>query len=313
MQREVRKTVSVVFSDVAGSTTLAEQLDPESLRRAITRYFEVARQVHERHGGVIEKFIGDAVMAVFGVPKAHEDDALRAVRAAAELRQALSALNRELEQELEVTLAVRTGVNTGLVLAGDGRDRQAFVGGDTMNVAARLERAAAAGELLIGSSTYRLVTDAIQAEPMPPFRVRGKSEPVHAYRLLQVTSPPGAPTRRPAPPLVGRTRELAALQHALDRTVTRRTCELVTVLGDPGSASHGCSRSSPSRRGRERWCCTAAALPMVRPPPPRSSANCWRNRPRSRPARSPTALATRRRCPRTHEASSVACACCSRR
>jgi class 3 adenylate cyclase len=234
MQREVRKTVSVVFSDVAGSTTLAEQLDPESLRRAMTRYFEVARQVHERHGGVIEKFIGDAVMAVFGVPKAHEDDALRAVRAAAELRQALSALNRELEQELEVTLAVRTGVNTGLVLAGDERDRQAFVGGDTMNVAARLERAAAAGEVLIGSSTYRLVTDAIQAEPMPPFRARGKSEPVHAYRLLQVTSPPGAPRRRPAPPLVGRTRELAALQRALDRMVTRRTCELVTVLGDPG-------------------------------------------------------------------------------
>jgi class 3 adenylate cyclase len=234
MQREVRKTVSVVFTDVAGSTTLAEQLDPESLRRAMTRYFEVAREVHERHGGVIEKFIGDAVMAVFGVPRAHEDDALRAVRAAAELRQALSALNRELEQELEVTLAVRTGVNTGLVLAGDGRDGQAFVGGDTIHVAARLERAAAAGEVLIGSSTYRLVSDAIQAEPVPPFRARGKSEPVQAYRLLQVTCPPGAASGRPATPLVGRTRELAALERALDRTVTRRTCELVTMLGDPG-------------------------------------------------------------------------------
>ena len=189
MQREVRKTVTVVFSDVADSTMLAEQPGLESLRRAMTRYFEVARQVHERHGGVIEKFIGDAVMAVFGIPKAHEDDALRALRAAAELRQELSALNQELEQELEVTLAVRTGVNTGLVLAGVGRDGQAFVGGDTVNVAARLEQAAAAGEVLIGSSTYRLASDAIRAEPMPPFRARGKSEPIHAYRLLQVVSP----------------------------------------------------------------------------------------------------------------------------
>jgi class 3 adenylate cyclase len=234
MQHEVRKTVTVVFSDVAGSTTLAEQLDPESLRRVMTRYFEVAQQVHERHGGVVEKFIGDAVMAVFGVPKAHEDDALRAVRAAAELCQALSALNQELKRELEVTLAVRTGVNTGLVVAGDGRDGQAFVGGDAVNVAARLQQAAAAGEVLIGSSTYRLASDAIRAEPLPPFRARGKSEPIHAYRLLETTSQLGAQSGRPAPPLVGRTRELAALQGALQRVITRRTCELVTVMGDPG-------------------------------------------------------------------------------
>jgi class 3 adenylate cyclase len=234
MQREVRKTVTVVFSDVEGSTTLAEQLDPESLRRAMTRYFEVARQVHERHGGVVEKFIGDAVMAVFGIPKAHEDDALRAVRAAEDLRQALSVLNQELEQELEVELAVRTGVNTGLVLAGDGRDGQAFVGGDTVNVAARLERAAAPGEVLIGSSTYRLASDAIRAEPLPRFRVRGKSEPIHAYRLLEITSPPGTPSGRPDPPFVGRTRELAALQAALHRMITQETCQLVTVVGDPG-------------------------------------------------------------------------------
>ena len=234
MQHEVRKTVTVVFSDVAGSTTLAEQLDPESLRRVMTRYFEVAQQVHERHGGVVEKFIGDAVMAVFGVPKAHEDDALRAVRAAAELCQALSSLNQELEQELEVTLAVRTGVNTGLVMAGDGRDGQAFVGGDAVNVAARLQQAAAAGEVLIGGSTYRLASDAIRAEPLPPFRARGKSEPVHAYRLLEVPSRLGAQSRRPAAPLIGRTRELAVLQAALQRVITRRTCELLTVTGNPG-------------------------------------------------------------------------------
>ena len=177
MQREVRKTVSVVFSDVAGSTALAEQLDPESLRRAMTRYFEVARRVHQRHGGVVEKFIGDAVMAVFGIPLLHEDDALRAVRAACELREEVAALNRELERELGVALHVRTGVNTGLVLAGDEQEGHAFVGGDTVNVAARLEHAAGAGEVLVGAATHRLVADAVRVEPVAPFVPRGKTAP----------------------------------------------------------------------------------------------------------------------------------------
>ena len=116
---EVRKTVTVLFSDVTGSTSLGELLDPESLRNVLSRYFDLARTVVQRHGGTVEKFIGDAVMAVFGVPAAHEDDALRAVRAATEVRENLAALNEELERESGVRLQTRIGVNSGEVVAGD--------------------------------------------------------------------------------------------------------------------------------------------------------------------------------------------------
>ena len=114
--REQRKTVTVLFCDVTGSTALGERLDPESLRRVLARYFETAKTVVEQHGGTVEKFIGDAVMAVFGVPQVHEDDALRAVRAAAQLREALEPLNDELDRDYGTTLALRIGVNTGEVV-----------------------------------------------------------------------------------------------------------------------------------------------------------------------------------------------------
>jgi class 3 adenylate cyclase len=231
MRQEVRKIVSVVFSDVAGSTALAEQLDPEALSRAMTRYFQVARQVHGRHGGVVEKFIGDAVMAVFGIPRVHEDDALRAVRAAVELRDSMAALNRELEQELQVTLSVRTGVNTGLVLAGGDDERQPFVAGDTVNVAARLEQAAGPGEVLLGEATYRLVADAVDVEPVASFAPRGKLTPVAAHRVRRVAP---AATGRGDTPLVGRAGELALLDRMLDRVTAGQACQLVALLGDPG-------------------------------------------------------------------------------
>ncbi|HEV8166794.1 MAG TPA: adenylate/guanylate cyclase domain-containing protein, partial [Actinomycetota bacterium] len=234
MQREIRKTVSAVFSDVAGSTALAEQLDPESLRRAMTRYFEVASRVHQRHGGVVEKFIGDAVMAVFGIPHVHEDDALRAVRAAWELRQEVATLNRELERELGVALHVRTGVNTGLVLAGDAQQGHAFVGGETVNVAARLERAAGAGEVLVGEATHRLVADAVAVQPVAPFVPRGKTAPVAAFRLLEVAPDAAGLARRLETPLLGRTKELEALDRLLDRAAGGATSELATVLGHAG-------------------------------------------------------------------------------
>ena len=147
---EVRKTVTVLFSDVTGSTALGELLDPESLRTVMSRYFDLARTAVQRHGGTVEKFIGDAVMAVFGVPVVHEDDALRAVRAATEIREGLAALNDELDRGSGVRLETRTGVNSGEVMAGDPSSAQSFVSGDTVNVAARLEQAATAGEILIG-------------------------------------------------------------------------------------------------------------------------------------------------------------------
>jgi class 3 adenylate cyclase len=127
---EARKTVTIVFADVSGSTSLGERLDPEALRRVMERYFAEARSVLERHGGTVEKFIGDAVMACFGIPAAHEDDALRAVRAAAELRERLAALNEEFTRQPGVRLRVRTGVNTGEAVVGDAEGGQFFATGD---------------------------------------------------------------------------------------------------------------------------------------------------------------------------------------
>src|ERR687884_1515545 len=136
-----RKTVTVLFADVADSTGLGERLDPESVRGVMSQWFDEAKHVVERHGGTVEKFIGDAVMAVFGVPQLHEDDALRALRAAAELRLALSSLNEQLERTRGVKIAVRVGLNTGEVVAGDATS-STLVTGDAVNVAKRLEEAA---------------------------------------------------------------------------------------------------------------------------------------------------------------------------
>jgi class 3 adenylate cyclase len=145
VSREVRKTVTVVFCDVTGSTALGEHLDPESLRTVMSRYFERMQGVLESHGGTVEKFIGDAVMAVFGIPVLHEDDALRAVRAAGDMREALAELNEDLAREWSITLQTRIGVNTGPVVAGDPAAGQTLVTGDAVNTAARLEQAAEPG------------------------------------------------------------------------------------------------------------------------------------------------------------------------
>jgi class 3 adenylate cyclase len=144
--REVRKMITVLFCNVAGSTALGERLDPESLRRVLGRYFELTREVLERHEGAVEKFIGDAVVGVFGIPRLHEDDALRAARAAVELQAILAELNRELERGWGVILQVRIGVNTGEVVTGSPAVDSALVLGDAANVAARLEQAADPGE-----------------------------------------------------------------------------------------------------------------------------------------------------------------------
>src|SRR5919109_2940641 len=131
--RELRKTVTVLFCDVTGSTAMGERLDPESTRRVMARYFDAMREAIERHGGGVEKFIGDAGMAVFGIPRLHEDDPIRAVRAAKEMQSALATLNEQLQAERGVTLAIRTGVTTGEVVAGDPTAGQRLVTGDTVN------------------------------------------------------------------------------------------------------------------------------------------------------------------------------------
>jgi class 3 adenylate cyclase len=231
---EVRKTVTVVFCDVTGSTSLGERLDPEAVRRVIGRYFDEIAAVIERHGGTVEKFIGDAVLAVFGVPLVHEDDALRAVRAAAEMREALRTLNVELERDRGVTLAMRIGVNTGPVVAGDPSTAQPFVTGDAVNVAARLEQAADPGQVLLGETTLRLVRRAVTTEPVSPLALKGKGEPVLAEALVDVAPVPPDRVRRRDAPMVGRKPELDALREALRDATRGRCCVRATVVGAPG-------------------------------------------------------------------------------
>ncbi len=232
-QQEARKVVSIVFSDLKGSTSMGERLDSESLREVMTRYFEAMRVELERHGGVVEKYIGDAIMAVFGLPTVHEDDALRAVRAAAGMQQVLGGLNDELERQWGVRLTVRTGVNTGMVVAGDPRAGQRLVVGDAVNVAARLEQAAGAHEIFIGELTYRLVRDFVQVDQMEPLELKGKAERVPAYRLRGVGEVAERPRRLDAP-MVGRESELEALRAQLADAVRTRTCRLATVVGEAG-------------------------------------------------------------------------------
>jgi class 3 adenylate cyclase/tetratricopeptide (TPR) repeat protein len=229
--RELRKTVTVLFCDVTGSTALGERLDPESLRHVMARYFEAMQAVIERHDGTVEKFIGDAVMAVFGVPFLHEDDALRGVRAAAEMRQAVTGLNEELQRDYGTTLELRIGVNTGEVVTGT---KERLATGDAVNVAARLEQAALPGEVLLSEETFRLARDAVEAEPAEPLALKGKTEPVTAFRLVAVL--PDAPTvaRRADASMVGRERELDRLHDAFSQALRDRSCQLFTLLGAAG-------------------------------------------------------------------------------
>ena len=253
--------MTVVFSDVAESTKLGAELDPETVRRVMSRYFETASRALERHGGTVEKFIGDAVMAVFGIPAVHEDDALRAVRAVIEMRTAVEALNAELEAERGVRLTLRTGVNTGEVVAGDPEDGETLVTGDTVNVAARLEQAAEPGEILIGEATFRLVRDVVTVEPVEPLVVRGKEDGVLSWRLLEVVDGAPAFERRPDSPLVGRDGELGQLRQAFEHAVQERRAYLFTVLGGAGIGKSRLARELGAALHGEARVVTGRCLP----------------------------------------------------
>ena len=226
--------MTILFCDVVRSTELALRVDPESLRKVMTRYFEQVRGTIDHHGGVVEKFIGDAVLAVFGAPRAQEDHALRAVRAATEIRSTIADLNTELHQSWEVTLEVAIGLNSGDVFVGDGAAGHAIVTGSAVNLAARLEQAAAPGEILLGSETYRLVRDAVEAQPIHGLSLKGLPDERAAHRLLRLTDAGAVPARRLDSPLVGRVREMTLLVDTLERCASGRRCHLVTVLGVAG-------------------------------------------------------------------------------
>jgi class 3 adenylate cyclase len=212
-----RKVVTVLFCDVVGSTALGESTDPEVLRALLARYFERVSAIVEHHGGTVEKFIGDAVMAVFGLPVVHEDDAVRACRAALEMHAALPELG------LEGTV----GINTGEVVTGT---EERLATGDVVNVASRLQHAAEPGEVLLGAATVALAASALEVEPVEPLALKGKTEPVEAFRLLAV----GAAPPRAEPPFVGRSRELALIDEAWARARSNAACELLSVVGEAG-------------------------------------------------------------------------------
>jgi class 3 adenylate cyclase/tetratricopeptide (TPR) repeat protein len=216
--REQRKTVTVLFCDIVGSTALGDSTDPEAVKAVLARYFERMRSIVELHGGTVARFAGDAVMAVFGVPAAHEDDGLRALRAAAAMREALPDLGVE----------ARLGVNTGEVVT---VNEEWLVTGDPVNVAARLQQAAAPGEILVGAATLATAGEAVVVDELAPLELKGKAKPVAAFRLVTVGE---APERRHDLSFVGRGVELALLEGAWQRALEGQRCELVTVVGEPG-------------------------------------------------------------------------------
>ena len=233
-KEEERKLVTVLFADLTGSTALGEQLDPERLRALLSEYFGAMATVIESWGGVIEKFIGDAVMAVFGIPTAHEDDAERALQAALAMQARLTELNAEIAERHGVQLAMRIGVNSGEVIAGTGGD-QFLVTGDAVNVAARLQQTAKPRTVVAGERTYMAARRTFLLEPLEERELRGKSLPVRAWRVVgahEVERPRGAPGVAAA--LVGRERELDVLQTLYRSSVEYGRPSLLTILGQAG-------------------------------------------------------------------------------
>jgi class 3 adenylate cyclase/tetratricopeptide (TPR) repeat protein len=260
-RREERKVVTIVFADLAGSTGLGERLDPEALRDVQTRYFEAMRASLERHGGTVEKYIGDAVMAVFGVPVLHEDDALRAVRAAVEMRDGMAALNSRLRADLGIGLTVRIGVNSGEVAAGDIAAGHGMVAGDAVNTAARLQSAAPPGEILIGPHTRSLVGQAVRLRTHPSAQLPGKKRPLRVWQVVGLAETGGRFQRPRDVPLVGRRAELRMLRARLKRCRERRRCVLVTVTGPAGIGKSRLLREFLEAAEREATVVVGRCLP----------------------------------------------------
>jgi DNA-binding SARP family transcriptional activator/class 3 adenylate cyclase/tetratricopeptide (TPR) repeat protein len=232
--RPARRLVSVVFADLVGSTGLAERLDPEAMHALLDRYTDICAAVIERHGGSVEGFIGDAVVGVFGQTEVHEDDAMRAVRTAVELREAGARLSAELERDRGVRVGMKLGVESGQVFVSPGARRAPFAAGDAFNVAARLESAASDGEIVLGDNVYCLVETAVRAERLEPMAVKGRAAKVQAWRLLALEADEVARLRPPGSRFVGRERELEELRGAFRRVCDQQACHLVTVVGPPG-------------------------------------------------------------------------------
>jgi class 3 adenylate cyclase/tetratricopeptide (TPR) repeat protein len=221
-----RKLVTVLFCDLVGSTALGNQLDPEAFQAVLGAYFDRMRKLCESFGGIVEKFIGDAVVAVFGMPSVHEDDAERAVRCALAMRDALAGLNDTLRPRFGVELSTRIGINTGVAVA----SAEALATGDVLNTASKLEEAAAPGEIFVGRDTMMLTRDAVEYEDARPVTVEGKTEPMSGWPAIR----PASRRTRPRATFVGRGQELETLTAAVERAIKDASPQIVVVLGEPG-------------------------------------------------------------------------------
>jgi class 3 adenylate cyclase/tetratricopeptide (TPR) repeat protein len=228
------RIVTVIFCDVVKSTDLERKLEPLPMQRLMDRYGEAVRRILGDRGASVGKRYGDGFMAAFGVPELHEDDALRAVRAAAELRSSLDELAKEVRLERGLEFHVRIGVNTGNVLVRDAGTLEEELTGTAVNLAKRLEEVAGAGEIMLGEETYRLVADAVRAEPAGPVTIKGAAEPQQVWRLLEVHAGRAGRARRPIGPMVGRDRERELLRRLFERALAERSAHLVSVLGSAG-------------------------------------------------------------------------------
>ena len=230
---QFRRLATILFVDVVDSMALAEALDPEALGSLQRRYFDTVAAALRRHGGTVEKYAGDAVMAAFGVPVSHEDDALRAARAAFEIHAAVKALSDELQHEHGFALVVRIGLAAGEVVSSSA-ETQRFVAGDAVGVAARLQHAAGPGETIVGNVVARLIDHAARLEPLGTLEVKSRKAPIDMYRLVELETAAAAFERRLDAPLVGRKRELAALRRSLKRAVDGASARVALVVAPPG-------------------------------------------------------------------------------
>ena len=231
---QFRRLVTILFADVVESMALAAALDPEALGTVLRSYFGTVSTAITRHGGTVEKYVGDAVMAAFGIPVSHEDDALRAARAALDVRVGIAALNERLVHDHGIGLEVRIGIETGEVVATPTDARQRLVTGEAVGVAARLEQAASADEIVVGELAARLIDHAARLESLGLLEIKGKREPVQTFRLIEIAPVAPAFERRLDAPLVGRKRELAALRRSLKRAVEGGAARVVVAIGPPG-------------------------------------------------------------------------------
>ena len=233
-----RKYVTALFSDMSGYTAMSEKLDPEEVKDITGRIFGEVSKIVNKYDGFIEKFIGDAVMALFGVPRAHEDDPVRAIRAATEIHHLVRTISPEFEEKIGKPLSMHTGINTGLVVTGEVNTEKGThgVAGDTINVAARLSSLAEAHTVIVGLDTYRQAEGFFAFETLEPTRVKGKAEPIQIYRLLSAKGRPGTTLRRHGlrADLIGRQVELAQLQEAVEKLKNGKS-SIFFICGDTGT------------------------------------------------------------------------------